>query len=84
MSTVAPPDRACINKGHRFYFRNTAAIGVSIDGVDQAGTVVEYCVSGSWARCYELEPGTLKPKRNVLGNGYAIHRVHGVITVRWK
>jgi hypothetical protein len=79
----APPDRLCAEKGSRWFNRDLCErVGVAIDGVELGETVVEYCASTGWARCYVwLADGRHAP--GPLG-GWRIKRVQGVIAVWWK
>lgn len=77
-----PPDRASVIQGERFYNKDCGRIGISIDGVVQEANVLEYCVTGGWARVYRRDAdGNKLP--GVLG-GAGVKKVHGRIEVWWK
>lgn len=57
------PDRACIERDSRFHSPALPYLGVRVSGVER-NDVVEYCVSGRWARIGQLdETGRAKPLR---------------------
>lgn len=79
-----PPDRLCTERGSRWFNgRDAERIEISIDGVKQAGRVVEYCMSKGWARCLVFGPDG-QPRPGALGLGKRTEMVHGVIRVWWK
>jgi hypothetical protein len=83
MSAKHPPDRLCTQKGTRFYNKDCAHIRISIDGVEQHDTVLEYCVSAGWARCHVVINGIKQP--GALGPGsWRTRMVHGRVVVWWS
>lgn len=77
-----PPDRFCVEKGSEWYRPLPTSIRIALNGVEQLGTVVEYCVSAGWARVHVLVNG--KPVKNMLGTDWRNRRLDGQrITVWW-
>lgn len=79
-----PPDRYCVEASSKWRIAIPAPIRIALDGIEQSGTVVEYCVSGRWARVHtDMKDG--KPVPNMLKTGWKNRMVQGVkITVWWS
>lgn len=76
-----PPDRFSVELKSAWHRALPAPIRIALDGVEQSGTVVEYCVSGRWARIHVLVDG--KPVPNMLKNGWRNQMLHCVVVVWW-
>lgn len=76
-----PPDRACVMKGSRFYFKDCSRLRIAIDGVEQLDNVLEYCVSKGWARVHVWKDGKKQP--GALGFGQATKMLSGNVQVWW-
>lgn len=77
-----PPDRFCVEKGSDWNRKLDGCIRIAIDGVERFGEVVEYCISGRWARVHVLVNG--KPVANMLNTGWRNRRLDGCrVTVWW-
>jgi hypothetical protein len=79
--TKAPPDRCTSDEAKRLANAGKGRIRIAIDGVEQVGTVTEYCVSKGLARVHVMVDG--KPQRGALGTTWAQRMVHGRIQVWW-
>lgn len=80
-----PPDRLCVVDGKPYF--NAAMltrVRVWIDEVEHIDDVVEYCVSGSWARVHVRGPNG-QFRQNIYGKGLMIKRlVNVVVRVEFK
>lgn len=78
------PDRLCTEKKSPFFNKSVLdrKPRVFVNGVEHVGTVVEYCISGGWARVTEKDEGG-NYKKNMLKTGILIRRIHGEIKVEY-
>lgn len=76
-----PPDRYCVELKSPWHTPIPAPIRIALDGVEQSGTVVEYCVSNHWARIHVLADG--RPVPNMLKNGWRNRQVQAAVIVWW-
>lgn len=79
------PDRFSAEKSSPYYFEGIGAhVGIAINGEVQHGTVVEYCVSGSWARVMiRRVDGSFLQNPGRKGE-FLVKKVYGLIRVWWK
>lgn len=75
------PDRLCAQKDSRFYVHNHPEVRVSIDGVDFTGRVVEFCISGRWARVISLDAEGKAVAGAIVGGNARIRQVAGRVVV---
>lgn len=76
------PDRLSSEKGSKYYSTLGKRLGISINGVEQHETVVEYCISGMWARV-RLKDSQGNWQRNFFGTGKKVARIDGCEIKVW-
>jgi hypothetical protein len=81
MSKAPPPDRCTAAEAQRLAKAGKGKIRVAVDGVEQHGTVTEYCVAKGWARVHVMVNG--KPQPAALGGGWVTRMVHARVQVWW-
>lgn len=78
------PDRLSTQEGAPHYKGKKICenLRVSIDGVEQLGSVIEYCISKGWVRVLDYDAAG-KPKLNLIKTALATKLVRGKIEV-WR
>ena len=78
------PDRLSTQQGAPYYKGKKIIQGlrISIDGIEQLGSVIEYCISKGWVRVLDCDAAG-KPKLNMLKTALATKLIYGKIEV-WR
>lgn len=84
MTRLPIPDRVSLERKSPFFkpLEFCKGLSVKIDGVEQQ-RVVEFCISGGWARRYVVDAAGNIVK-DVIGYNARIKRVFGKIEVKWR
>lgn len=73
------PDRMSIDRASQFYVPCGEFVGVKVNDEDLTGRVVEFCVSGGWARVTDQPKGTRLTYQQVKD----APKVYGTVEVYW-
>ena len=73
------PDRMSIDRASQFYSLGGEFVGVKVNDEDLTGRVVEFCVSGGWARVTDQPKGTRLTYQQVKD----APKVYGTVEVYW-
>lgn len=73
------PDRMSIDRASPFYVPCGEFVGIKVNEEDLTGRVVEFCVSGGWARVTDQPKGTRLTYQQVKD----APKVYGTVEVYW-